>query len=216
MFWIGISSLWAWCAQAQVPYFDGLSAQIATGYQRQSPLFFDYKSSGTANGLSTETGTTQGAPLVVSLTYTWPVNHYASIGLAYERNLLRTSAARQDLYTSGTWTSGGTIRFKNQNQLSIVPGVLMDPSSMLYAKLGLAYATSDASNDNGSAAQNFEFSGWGYGVGVKGFVSPHQFAFAEYNRIHMSDTLRSSGTATDTFQTSSKGSVLLLGMGWQF
>lgn len=214
-YWIGV--LMACCGLgvgAQVPYFDGLSVQLGTGYQRHGPAFWDYKTSGSANGSSTDTGITQGVPLAVSATYTWVVSDHVSLGLSYERNLTKTSAARQSLYSGGAYLSGGTIRFNNQSQWSIVPGVLIDPSTMLYAKVGLAKAHSEATSDGGSAAQNFDFSGRGIGIGIKGFVTPRHFSFAEYNRVVMSDTLRVNGA--DTFQTSSKGSVLLIGMGWQF
>lgn len=204
-------------AQAQVPYFEGLSVQFGTGYQSHSPVFFDYKTSGAANGLSTQTDQTKGMPAVVSATYTFAFSEYVSLGLAYDRHLVKTSAARQSLYTNGSFTSGGTIRLNKQTQLSVVSGVLVDASTMVYAKLGTAKAQSDSTNDNGLAAQNFDFTGWGLGLGAKRFVTAHQFAFAEYNRVHMSDTLRTSATdATATLQTSSKGSVFLVGMGWQF
>ena len=210
-------SLCGLVAQAQTPYFEGLSSQIGSGYQAHSAEYFDYKTSGAGNGLTTQTGSLHGAPLVFSITYTFAVSDYVIVGLSYEKNLLATSAARQNLYNGGSYSTGGTIRFKNQTQLSVMPGVLIDASTMVYTKIGLANATSDSSNDNGAAAQNFDFSGWGLGIGIKGFVSPHQFAFAEYNRVHLSDTLRTSASdPTATFQTSSKGSVFLVGMGWQF
>ena len=210
-------SLWGFGTQAQVPYFEGLSSQISMGSQSHSPEYFDYKTSGTSNGLSTQTASSRGTPLAFSVTYTRPVSDYVLLGFSLEKNLLKTSAARQDLYNNGTYSTGGTIRFRNQTQLSLMPGVLIDASTMIYTKIGLAYASSDSNNDNGSAAQNFDFSGWGLGIGIKGFVFPHQFAFAEYNRVHMSDTLRTSASdPSATFQTSSKGSVFLVGVGWQF
>jgi hypothetical protein len=201
-------------AQAQAPNFEGLSLQVAGGYQSHAPVFFDYKTSGAANGLSTQTDRTQGIPLIVSAAYTWSFTQQVSLGLTYDHHVLKTSAARQSLYTNGSFTSGGTIRFKNQQQLSLVSGVVPDASTMVYGKLGIAKASTDATNDDGSAAENLNFSGWAWGVGAKRFVSLNQFAFAEYNRVLMSDTLRSSDSLT--YQTSSKGSVLVVGMGWQF
>ncbi len=214
-----VGSLFAWTglAHAQVPSFEGLSVQGGTGYQRHAPVFFDYKTSGVANGLTAQTDQTKGVPVVMSVSYTLAFTDYVSLGLAYDHHLTGSSAARQRLYTNGSYSSGGTIRFKDQTQWSIVSGVLLDASTMVYAKLGTAQARSDSTNDNGSAAQNFDFSGWAWGLGAKRFVSQHQFAFAEYNQVRMSDTLRTSATdATATLQTSSKGSVLLVGMGWQF
>jgi len=196
-------------AFAQSNLFVGWNIQAGTGYQSIAPTldtyFLDtYSSSSSAYTTSQDS---QGMPLFISGGYTWPVSERQVMGLSYERNLFNTKPGAQTHY-NGAVLSSAHMGFKNQSQLSLIYGQLIRNGSMVYGKAG--YASMDTTN----ASNNFSLEGYGLGVGYKTFLNPFQYVFTEYNFTRMTDKTIDSGGST--FNASSKGHGVLMGLGWQF
>jgi hypothetical protein len=190
-------------ATAQSNLFLGWNIQAAVGYQSIAPALNTYSSSSSA--YTTSQGS-KGIPLFISGGYSWPVSERQVLGWSYERNLFNTKPGSQTHYTDSSLTS--SMGFKNQAQLSLVWGQLIRNGSMVYGKAG--YASMETTN----ADSNFSMDGYGLGAGYKTFLNPFQYVFAEYNYTRMTDQTVTSGA--NSFNASSKGHGVLMGLGWQF
>jgi hypothetical protein len=188
--------------------FLGWNIQAAVGYQSIVPTLNNYLHNylPTSSAYTTSQGS-KGIPLFISGGYSWPVSERQVLGWSYERNLFNTKPGSQTHYNGATLSSAN-MGFKNQSQLSLVYGQLIRNGSMVYGKAG--YASMETTN----ADSNFSMDGYGLGAGYKTFLNPFQFVFAEYNYIRMTDQTVTSGA--NSFNASSKGHGVLMGLGWQF
>ncbi len=191
-------------ATAQSNMFLGWNIQAAVGYQSIVPTLNNYLP--TSSAYTTSQGS-KGIPLFISGGYSWPVSERQVLGWSYERNLFNTKPGSQTHYNGATLSSAN-MGFKNQSQLSLVYGQLIRNGSMVYGKAG--YASMETTN----ADSNFSMDGYGLGAGYKTFLNPFQFVFAEYNYTRMTDQTVTSGA--NSFNASSKGHGVLMGLGWQF
>ena len=115
---------------------------------------------------------------------------------------------------SGTSITG---ELKDHYTIYIQPTYVVNKDAALFAKL--AYAHADISTTNTTTASS-DIEGWGYGVGLKTFLTPNTFVqvegtYTDYDSIK-GTKLNRHGTGTTTVNADLKTVQALITLGYKF
>ena len=207
-------------AFAQVSKFEGLSVFASTGSNTwkvasTNPANVD-PGTGAVDGSTVDSVDSSGAPLFLGVEYTYPVNEKFTLGVALESNVLGSSTvggARR--LADGTADVDFTAQVKTgAYQVSVVPGMLVGPDSLLYAKVGYYSASTDL--DIAGETSSYTSSGMGYGLGLKQILTKNFFVFGEIDtRVGISKN-QTSPDKLWSFDAKLNGTSVLIGAGYKF
>jgi hypothetical protein len=202
-------------AFAQMKEFTGASVYGLTGYSTWSTEWSDAKS-GTAS-LSVDASNSAGLPLFVGLDYTWAVDSVNSLGVAFERNFLKSAAGASNFSTSNGYGGGFSTTVDSSYQLSVLPGFLIDKDSLVYGKFG--YYSADLTIVGSNSTYHVTQNGYSLGAGIKTLF--HNPNYGNNFYIFGESNYRIGNSLGQTFDSSSAniklgGLNLLVGVGMNF
>jgi len=203
---------------AQMKEFTGASIYGSTGYNTSSSEISDIKYNSTYS-FTSDNANLAGSPLFLGLDYTWAMSDSNSLGLSIERNFLKSASGTTNFYYGGSYIGGASSVVDNSYQISILPGFLIDKSSLVYGKLGYYSAGVTVSGDTWS--DSLIQTGYSIGAGLKRvFPAPSGgnslYIFGESN-------YRIANSVSQTFDSGSVsanvklgGMNVLVGVGMKF
>jgi hypothetical protein len=153
------TAAWAQPARPAQTYFEGVN--LSLGLARNSTDVSD--------GSSTRSSSAMVG--VAKLNYTFGLMHPAKLGLTATLDL-KSSKLSDSEY----------LAVRGLSELTVEPGVLLVSNSLLYGKLGTY-----ASRYEYGAAPTRSLSGNSAGLGIKHYVSGHNFVQAEWTQRKASD-----------------------------
>lgn len=204
---------------AQVSNFDGFSASLAVGSQKtESPsraLLVDGADIGYKVGASSASATTT----VGSINYTTSIDKQFTLGYDLSMNLAKLKAGTATFYDNGTADGSSAVKMDSSYTISLVPGYLIDSSTMVYGKVG--YTTAKISNKDNSdgATEKLTFNGYSYGVGLKKLIEKNLFFFGEANMTKLNEKEwngKSDGGALLKQKIKGDTTSFLVGIGYKF
>ena len=203
-------------AYAQGDLLAGFNVQLSSGMQVSRSSITDAVG---YSRYSTNQASDDSAPSILGLSYTGKLGNQFTLGVLAEYNLLKSKAGTSNYTTDYTFASGstqGAFTFEHSNQmaLSVVPGFVVNDSTLLYAKLGYATARVQAT---GSVANIVNVNGTLLGLGLKKVIQNNIYGFIETNYIpytNKSITTTGSSSITGTLKTSDYN--FLVGVGYKF
>ena len=148
-----------------------------------------------------------------------------------ESFILGVQAALQPITSGGIQVQknpGTPTNFQNQSRydLSILPGILINPDNLIYGKVGYSQTKENVNNADGTWATTLNYSGYVLGLGVKSFVLgnllgvKNLYGFAEYNYASYGSqsysVVNSKGRSIYSSNISLNSSTGLLGVGYIF
>lgn len=184
--------------------FEGFGVQIATGYQSSSIKLEPYTDSSSEGDM----------PLPIGVGYTVNFGNGFALGIVGEYNPLDNKAASSGLACSGSpsctaGTLGFDVKLKNQWDISIEPGYLLNDQNLGYLKVGYVGATAEA-DIGGSATIN----GWTAGVGDRYLFTDHAYGLLEADYNGYSNKSVDFDSSAATLKTDSYD--VLVGVGYVF
>jgi opacity protein-like surface antigen len=211
---------------AQNSKFSGPYAQFGIGYQTASPSFSNTNLSAAGQNLSPTISVSNatGFTGTVALGYNFFSGNPLLLGLGIEYTPFPGSNASASASYSGsvgTYQNSASVHINNSLNIFIAPGIALDQTKLLYAKVG--YTGSSANGVN----TDFYMGGMSLGLGYKQIIHSGLYGFAEYNYVNYGSLSRSlsgnlktpnniSVPATLTSTVTATTSNLLLGLGYQF
>lgn len=207
-------------AFAQMSNFEGLSVFASTGsntWKVGSANPADVDSSGAVQAGSTvDSVDSAGAPLFLGVEYTYPVNEKFTLGVSVEGNVLGSgSVGGSRRLADGTADLDFTAQVKTgAYQISVVPGMLVGPHSLLYGKVGYYSASTDLII--AGETSSYTSSGMGYGLGLKQILTKNFFVFGEIDtRVGIAKN-QTSPDKSWSFDAKLDGTSILIGAGYKF
>lgn len=203
-------------AFAQAQNFEGFSVYASTGYNSWKSGFSNVVESGLPQTNLTIDSIESGAtPLNLGLEYTFPIDKDFTVGISWETNMLGGKSGTGNAVDTVKGTEVVTgIAKSGSYQISVTPGVVMAPNTLLYGKIGY-YSLANDYTLGGQDIFSFTSTGYGLGVGIKQMFTKNMFGFGEFNtRIAMSK----NQTAREgfTFDLKVDGMSALVGVGVKF
>jgi len=224
-------SLLAGSAMAQSA-FEGGYGQIATGYEKNtiSGSSPSISGQGNSNSGTVPNATTNTAPLVVGLGYTFMVDPKFTVGLGVDYSAL--SSTSQNV-TSTIYGSNWTYAYKVSNRYNfyVTPGYAISKDQLVYVKAGYTMeslqATSVSSNNSlnniSGSSNTATVGGYILGLGYKQMIADGFYGFVEgnymtYNKPNLTTSVTNSGLSYTYNMNSGTPSAynFLAGVGYKF
>ena len=130
---------------------------------------------------------------------------------------------KYSLKTGGTLSSN---KSSGRYDISLLPGILLSPDTLLYGKLGYSYAQRNVSNLNGAWSDTLHYNGIVTGIGAKTAAlgkllgNDNLYAFAECNIAYYGDqhyrTYNNSGNLVASTALGLSTRTALVGVGYSF
>jgi len=168
----------------------------------------------TDSNSSSSTGSIGKVTMVPSIDAAYTIstgsNGFIAIGGSYV-------AGKAD-FSAGNTGTGGTAsaksftgEIKDHYSVYIQPGYAVNNSSALYAKLSYNHADFNVTGTT-VTKQPGDLEGWGYGVGLKTFLTPNAFvqveaSYTEYDSLRATATNTNSEGATSTQTVTGKPKI---------
>jgi len=208
-------------AFAQVSKFGGLSVFASTGSNTwkvgsTNPADVDSSNPVVPVGSTVDSVDSAGAPLFLGVEYTYPVNEKFTLGVSVEGNVLGSSSVGGSRrLADGTADRDFTAQVKTgAYQISLVPGMLVGPHSLLYGKVGYYSASTDLVI--AGETSSYTSSGMGYGLGLKQILTKNFFVFGEIDtRVGIAKN-QTSPDKLWSFDAKLDGTSFLIGAGYKF
>ena len=204
-------------AFAQAQNFEGFSVYASTGYNSWKSGLSNYITGGdTVTGATFDSVEGGGTPLFLGLEYTLPIDKEFTLGISWESDMLDGKAdtgVANDV--SGAKLRDYTHVVKSgAYQISLKPGFVMAPNTLLYGKLGY-YSLTSSIGEVGETPDSFTSTGYGLGVGVKQMLSKNIFGFGEFS-TRIGTTKNQTDGLGDTIDLKVDGMSALVGIGIKF
>ena len=190
---------------AQTKSFEGVSVGIFAGAIGAEA---DGSVTGTSTTGSGSLGKVSGIA-GVDLAYGFAGGMFA-VGATYVPMKAKFGSGTGKDTTSGTTITG---ELKDHYTIYIQPTYVVNKDAALFAKL--AYAHADIKTTNTTSASS-DVEGWGYGVGLKTFLTPSTFVqvegtYTDYDTIKGTKTNGGGGTTTVTGDLKTVQALITLG-----
>ena len=197
---------------AQMKEFVGASVYGSTGYNTWGTEW-----SFASGSLTADNSTSAGFPLYIGIDHTWALSDTNSLGLSIERNFIKSATGNTCFYAGGASQGCGSVTIDDSYQISILPGVLIDKSSLVYGKLGYYSAGVTLAG----TSQSWTYTQTGYSLGA-GFKKLFQVASAGNNFYIFGESNYRVGNAVGqslgnyAFDLKLGGMNALVGLGMHF
>ena len=130
------------------------------------------------------------AGIDAAYTFATGSNGFIGIGATYLAGEAEFGVGAAD--SSGDATKNFTGKIKDHYSVYIQPGYALSKDSAVYAKISYNHADFNVTN---VVRQPGDLEGWGYGIGLKTFLTPNTFMQVEASYTEY-DTLTATRTAT--------------------
>jgi hypothetical protein len=218
-------SLLAGSAMAQSA-FEGAYGELSTGYEKNtiSGSVPYINGSGTYNsGSGTANATTNSAPLIVGLGYTFLADPKFTVGLGVDYSTLSSTTNN---ITSTVYGTNYTYAYKVSNRYNFVvtPGYVISKDQLVYAKAGYSMESIQGKPSNGGNSTNTaSVGGYIVGLGYKQMIADGFYGFAEgnymsYSKPNLSSSFTSGGLGYTYNPNAGTPSAynFLVGLGYKF
>jgi len=213
-------------AYGQSSQFIGAYGQIGVGYQSASPSFSNSSLSAGGQTLTPSISATNatGFTGAISAGYNFQIAPQFLLGLGLDFNPIATpnaTATASYKGVQGSYSQSASVHINNSLNLFVMPGIAIDPSKLLYGKVGYSAASANGIDTD------FYMAGYSLGLGYKQMIKNGWYGFGEFNYANYGSLNRSiNGTlvnpaglrvpATLSSTVSASSSNLLIGIGYQF
>jgi len=117
----------------------------------------------------------------------------------------------------GPYANGSSIWNTNQYTVSLVPGYLISPQTLLYAKFGALKTTTMCTNDNGQPCSSNHLSGQNVGLGVKfAAKGSSNYFYVEGNKNQLFSTRLTTVATPVTYSINGSTLNFVMGFGHHF
>ena len=203
-------------AFAQAQNFEGFSVHASTGYNSWKSGLSNYITGGVpvtaATFDSVEGG---GTPLFLGLEYTLPIDKEFTFGISWETDMLDGKTGTGALNFNGVKLGDYTHVVKSgAYQISLKPGVVMAPNTLLYGKFGY-FSLTNTIGAVGETPLSYTSTGYGLGAGLKQMLSKNIFGFGEFS-TRIGTTKNHTPDAGQTIDLKVDGMSALVGVGVKF
>jgi Outer membrane protein beta-barrel domain len=204
-------------AFAQTSQFEGFNLHAGLGGISQTVFKSDMVLLSNPQAPVSSPANSSSAPLInLGAGYNKALSEQYTIGVEFNISA-RDSKHLSSVSYVGPYAFGSTIWNTNQYTVSLAPGYLLSPQTLLYAKFGLMKTTSMCVNDNGQPCNSNHLSGQNVGLGVKFlFNNSNNYFYMEGNKNQLFSTRLT--TASNPVLYSINGSTLnvVMGLGHHF
>ena len=202
-------------AFAQAQNFEGFSVYASTGYNSWKSGLSNYITGGVPTGFAFDSVEGGGTPLFLGLEYTLPIDKEFTFGISWETDMLDGKTGTGALNFNGAKAGDYTHVVKSgAYQISLKPGVVMAPNTLLYGKLGY-YSLTSSIGAGGQTPLSYTSTGYGLGAGIKQMLSKNIFGFGEFS-TRIGTTKNQTGGGGDTIDIKVDGMSALVGVGVKF
>jgi len=202
--------------------FEGIYGQVGVGFQSVVPSLSNASitsPSGTRYNMGTSVDTTNSFTGTATLGYSFLVTPSFLLGFGGEYSPFAGQSGNVT-YTNSQLspsTISSTYKIKNSYNFFLSPGIVIDPQSVAYAKIGYT----GAAIDGGGSTTNY--TGYSLGLGYKRFISGNIYAFGEGNYFSYGNKTETSsgpwgggGSYTASTTSSANAYNFLVGVGYKF
>jgi len=203
-------------AESMTKNFEGLNLQIGVGSQVSRYQNKDVTSSGTSGYYTNKTSESDFTS-AIGVGYTLGFKDKFTLGGIIEYYPDDNKSGNVDYYRNGVnlAPNDNHTKFKNQYNISLVPGFAINETTLIYGKLGFTHYNLDLIHTNGDPTDSYSIKGYSFGFGAKKIVSEHIYGFAEANYLDFDDKHWKSDATTFGNRTSSAYNGLV-GIGYNF
>ena len=207
---------------AMAQSFEGIYGQVGVGFQSVVPSLSNASitsPSGTRYNMGTSVDTTNSFTGTATLGYSFLVTPSFLLGFGGEYSPFAGQSGNVT-YTNSQLspsTISSTYKIKNSYNFFLSPGIVIDPQSVAYAKIGYT----GAAIDGGGSTTNY--TGYSLGLGYKRFISGNIYAFGEGNYFSYGNKTETSsgpwgggGSYTASTTSSANAYNFLVGVGYKF
>lgn len=168
------------CADGAGKNFDGLAAELSSGYQKSSLNYgsiYNLTTNAVTQGTVSSANVTK-APAIIGLSYGFRVADRFVASVGGNINLLSTDLSGQCVVCADTITE----KVRNRASVFIAPGYEISPDGVAFVKFGYTHISTSVSATSGTAISGGpKTGGWLGGVGYKQFLTDQIYGFAELN-----------------------------------
>jgi len=213
-------------AEPKLNRWEGAYGQIGIiGYESYIPK--NSSGSTTIPGVGTFSNTStanhaNGPAANIGIGYNFSLGRDYLLGLGAALYPGQSRSASSTLVTTIGSTSSiktGTYDVTNVFSFSLIPGYIIDETRLIYAKIGYAGSTINASSPGNYPQQSNRVNGTVYGVGYKQFIAGSIYAFGEGNyAVNRAKpvTITTDSGAIVTSTADATGYDFILGIGYHF
>ncbi len=203
--------------QAQTSQFEGLNLHAGWGGISQTVFKSDMALLANPQTPVNSPAVSSSAPLInMGAGYNKALSDTFVLGVEFNIST-RDSKHLSSMNYVGPYSLGSSIWNTNQYTVSLAPGVLLNPNTLIYAKYGLMKTTTMCTNDNAQPCSSNHLSGQNVGIGVKQlFQDSNNYLYVEGNKNQVFTTRLT--TVTNPVQYSINGSTMnfVIGVGHHF
>ena len=202
-------------AFAQAQNFEGFSVYASTGYNSWKSGLSNFVVAGVPRADAFDSVEGRGTPLFLGLEYTLPIDKEFTFGISWETDMLDGTTGTGAANLNGAKTGDYTHVVKSgAYQISLKPGVVMAPNTLLYGKFGY-YSLTSSIGEVGETPLSYTSTGYGLGAGLKQMLSKNIFGFGEFStRIGITKNLTDGDGRTSDLKVD--GMSALVGVGVKF
>jgi hypothetical protein len=208
--------------QVSAQSFEGFYGQVGVGFQSVVPSVTNASitsPSGTRYNMGTSVDSTSSFTGTATLGYSFLVAPSFLLGFGGEYSPFAGQSGNVSYTNSGLnpSTISTTYKLKNSYNFFLSPGIVIDPQSVAYAKIGYTGAGIEA----GGSTTNY--TGYSLGLGYKRFISGNLYAYGETNYMSYGNKSETSsgpwgggGSYAASVTSSANAYNFLVGIGYKF
>jgi hypothetical protein len=212
-----LAALTVQLAGAQTSSFEGFNVHAGLGGISQTIFKSDMVLLSNPQVPVSSPDTIPSAGLLnVGAGYNKAVSDQFTLGLEFNLSA-RDSKHVHSVNFVGPYALGSTLWNTNQYTLSLAPGYLLAPDTLLYAKFGLLRVTTMCSNDNGQTCVSNHLSGQNLGLGVKQILNGgNNYFYMESNKNQLFSSRLTTVSTPVTYSLNGSSLNLVFGFGYHF
>ncbi len=204
-------------AGAQTSKFEGFNLHTGLGGISQTTFKSDMVLLSNPQVPVSSPDILSSAPLLnVGAGFNKAVSDQFTLGLEFNLSARDSKHIRSVNYV-GPYALGSMLWNTNQYTLSLSPGYLLAPDTLLYVKFGVLKVTTMCANDNGQPCMSNHLSGQNFGLGIKQVLSGGQnYFYIESNKNQLFTTRLTTVNTPVTYSLNGSTLNLVLGFGHHF
>ena len=204
-------------AGAQTSKFEGFNLHTGLGGISQTTFKSDMVLLSNPQVPVSSPDILSSAPLLnVGAGFNKAVSDQFTLGLEFNLSA-RDSKHIHSVNYVGPYALGSMLWNTNQYTLSLSPGYLLAPDTLLYVKFGVLKVTTMCANDNGQPCMSNHLSGQNFGLGIKQVLAGGQnYFYIESNKNQLFTTRLTTVNTPVTYSLNGSTLNLVLGFGHHF
>ncbi len=212
-----LATLMGQVASAQTSKFEGFNLHTGLGGISQTTFKSDMVLLSNPQMPVSSPDILSSAPILnVGAGYSKAVSDQFTLGLEFNLSA-RDSKHIHSVNYVGPYALSSMLWNTNQYTLSLSPGYLLAPETLIYAKFGALKVTTMCTNDNGQPCTSNHLSGQNLGLGVKQLLSGgRNYFYIESNKNQLSTARLTTVNTPVTYSLNGSSLNLIFGFGHHF